>query len=60
MTEKLCPSCEQDHEARITREAPGMAEWQCTGCGARWTVKDGHPGACFCFWPGDIDRACRG
>jgi hypothetical protein len=35
----------------------GCHEWQCTGCGERWTVKDSHPGECFAFFPPDIEAA---
>jgi hypothetical protein len=38
-----------------TRRDTDCAEWQCSGCGGRWTVKDGHPGEAFAFWPPDID-----
>ena len=58
MIQKRCPACEQVHEARVTREAPGYVEWQCLGCGARWNIRDGDATA-YCFWPGDVDRALR-
>jgi hypothetical protein len=56
MIEKRCPSCEQVHQARITREAPGVVEWQCLGCGARWNIRD-HDTTPYAFWPPDVDRA---
>lgn len=57
MIDKLCPSCQTVQPARVTRVDSGCAEWQCSGCGMYWTVKDGHPGEAFVFRPPDIQRA---
>jgi hypothetical protein len=59
MMDKSCPYCEQVQPARVTRvdDGRGCAEWECSACGQRWTVKDDHPGAAFAFWPDDIDAA---
>jgi hypothetical protein len=57
MIEKPCPWCGTVRPAKVTRvdDARGCHEWECSGCGMRWTVKDGHPGEAFAFWPADID-----
>jgi hypothetical protein len=36
---------------------PVLGPRHCSGCGGRWTVKDGHPGVAYVFWPPDIDAA---
>jgi hypothetical protein len=57
MIDKLCPWCLTVQRARVTRVDSGCAEWQCSGCGMCWTVKDGHRGEAFAFWPPDIHGA---
>lgn len=59
MIDKPCPWCETVQPARVTRtdDSRGCAEWECSGCGQRWTVKDVHPGQAFAFWPGDVEAA---
>jgi hypothetical protein len=57
MIDKRCPCCNTVRPARVTRTDAGCTEWECAGCGGRWTVKDGHPGEAFAFWPPDIGGA---
>jgi len=38
----------------IEAEAAGV-EWQCSGCGKKWTEKDGDDAA-YLFHPPDLDR----
>jgi hypothetical protein len=59
MIDKLCPNCQEVHPARITRVDGGRRchEWECSGCGMRWTVKDDQPGETFAFWPADVQAA---
>jgi transposase-like protein len=57
MIDKPCPYCGTVNPARVTRVNSGCAEWECSRCGGRWTVKDGRPGECFAFFPPDIDAA---
>jgi hypothetical protein len=59
MIEKPCPWCGNVRPASVTRvdDGAGCHEWECSGCGMRWTVKDGHPEEAFVCWPADIDAA---
>jgi hypothetical protein len=57
MIDKPCPWCNTAQTARVTRTDSGCVEWECSGCGKRWTVKDGHPGVAFVHWPGDLAPA---
>ena len=57
MIDKRCPCCNTVRPARVTRTDAGCAEWECSGCGGRWTVKDAQPGVAYVFWPPDIDAA---
>jgi len=57
MINKSCPWCGGVEPSRVTRVDRGCTEWQCSGCGGRWTVKDDHPGEAFAFFPSDIDAA---
>ena len=57
MIDKPCPWCQTVQPASVTRVDSGCAEWKCSGCGQRWTVKDGYPGEAFAFWPPDIEQA---
>jgi hypothetical protein len=57
MIDKRCPWCDTVQAARITRIDAGAAEWQCAGCGGRWTIRDDHPGEAYVFYPRDIDEA---
>jgi hypothetical protein len=45
MIDKPCPWCNTVQPARVVRVDDGCAEWECSVCGGRWTVKDGHPDA---------------
>jgi len=54
MIDKLCPVCGEVHPARVTRTGPSCAEWECSGCGGKWTMKDGDTDA-YAFFPPDID-----
>ncbi len=65
MIDKVCPVCDEVHPARVTRtydagtyaghHEVGGAEWQCSGCHAKWTVRNECPGETFAFFPPDID-----
>lgn len=57
MIDKPCPWCGTVQPARVTRTDTGAAEWECSGCRGRWTVKNDHPGEAFAFWPADVDAA---
>jgi hypothetical protein len=57
MIDKPCPWCNTVQTVRVTRTDSGCVEWECSGCGKRWTVKDGHPGVAFVHWPGDLAAA---
>jgi hypothetical protein len=57
MIDKRCPCCDTVQPASVTRTNTNCAEWECSGCGGRWTVKNGHAGEAFVFWPPDIDAA---
>jgi hypothetical protein len=57
MIDKRCPICNTVQSARVSRVDTGCAEWECSGCGGRWVVKDGHPGEAFAFFPADIEAA---
>ena len=60
MIDKPCPWCQTVQPARVTRVDSCCAEWECSGCGGRWTVKDGQPGEAFAFWPVGAGHAAQG
>lgn len=53
MIDKVCPWCNETHPARVTRTDTAAAEWQCSACSGKWTVKDGDTGA-YAFFPPDL------
>lgn len=57
MIDQHCPLCNTVQPARVTRVDRKCAEWECSACRGRWTVKASYPGESFAFWPGDIDAA---
>jgi hypothetical protein len=66
MIDKLCPCCGTVQPARVTRTydagsyageyEAGGAEWQCSSCSGKWTVRNECPGECFALFPPDIER----
>ncbi len=54
MIDKPCPVCGTVQPAKVTRTDTGCTEWECSGCGKRWTVKDGEPDTAYAFFPSDV------